>query len=916
MGRYTLPTRTFALPLLLTGLFGYALADTGVPLYVANAGTDQGDCSDSSQPCQSIGYALSVAGKNAKIRVAGGTYALDNPEDAIYIVSGAVDVTGGHNAGAAAAGESRQSVLTGVPLELRERFRERGFHVIVDSKGDSRERDALAESMVFEFQRAQVSAMSAPCVGGQASGFACDSIDLLSHVALTDFSATPAEAMDVWGFVDLNTHREYVFVGVSIGTAVLDVTDPTAPVEVGFIDGQNANWRDVKAFQFFDAATNRWRAYAYVTTDGAQDGLFVIDLGGLPHSIQRVSYASDFTNAHNVYVSGVDFATGVQQAANEPQIIVAGSGVNVGQFRTYTLGDPAQPLFVQRVANAGYMHDAASTIIDGPRAAQCAGAPATCDVLVDFNEEQIEFWDINNPASPNLISRAAVYADTGYVHSGWWTEDKQFVFGHDELDERDASLQTTVRVFSLADLTTPSLVGTWTGSTDAIDHNGFVRGNRYYMSNYTRGLTILDISDPTTPTEAGFFDTFGANNATQFAGAWGAFPFLPSGTVAISDINSGLYLVADQTRDVAQGSLTFSASSFAAAEGQQAQLGVERVGGTTGAASVDYEVLATTASANDTIAQTGTLSWADGDATPQVIAIDVVDDAMAEPMEHAIVRLVNPAGGATLGDTGSANLYISDAGAAGEVSVFADAVDVAERGFGRAIVVMQRTGDAQGAASIDFAISGGDAVAATDFDGPTSGTLSWDAGDAVPQSIEFTITDDGVAEADEFFEITFSNAQGATLAGPATARVTVRDGAGSNAAPNAVAGMSQTVAENSQVVLDGSMSNDPNGDALTFAWTQTSGAPTVTLQNAATATASFTAPGVNSDTLLQFRLDVNDPGGLTSSATVSVTVTNSGGGGFSGNSGGGGGSGSTAPLALLLLGGFAWRRVSRRDCGE
>lgn len=915
MGRYSLPARSCVLPILLTGLFGHALADTGVPLYVADTGSDQGDCSDSGKPCRSIGYALSVAGKNANIRVATGTYAIEDPQDAIYIVSGAVDVTGGHSTESTDVGESRQSVLTGVPLALRERFRERGFHVIVDSKGDASERDALADNMVFQFQRAQVSAMSAPCVGGQASGFACDSIDLLSHVALTDFSATPAEAMDVWGFVDLNTHREYVFVGVSIGTAVLDVTDPTAPVEVGFIDGQNANWRDIKAFQRYDAAAGRWRAYAYVTTDGAQDGLFVIDLSGLPHSIQRVNYASDFTNAHNVYISGTDFATGVQQAANEPQIIVAGSGVNVGQFRTYSLADPTQPQFVQRIASAGYMHDAASTIVEGPRAAQCAGAPATCDVLVDFNEEQIEFWDINDPASPNLISRASIYANTGYVHSGWWTEDKQFVLAHDELDERNSGLQTTVRVFSLADLGTPSLVGTWTGGTNAIDHNGFVRGNRYYMSNYTRGLTILDISDPAAPVDVGFFDTFGASDATMFAGAWGAYPFFPSGTVAVSDINSGLYLVADQTRGVAQGSLTFSASSFAAAEGQQAQLSVERVGGTTGAATVDYEVLATTASAGDTVAQTGTLTWADGDATAQTIAIDVVADAELEALEHAIVRLVNPTGGATLGDRASANLYLSDVGAAAEMAVFADTVDVAERGFGRAIVVMQRIGDAQGAASIDFAITGGDAVAATDFDGPTSGTLSWGAGDAVPQSIEFSITDDGVGEADEFFEITFSNAQGAALAGPATARVTVRDGAGSNAAPNAVAGMSQTVVENSQVMLDGSMSNDPNGDPLTYAWTQTSGAPTVSLQNAATATASFTAPGVNSDTLLQFRLDVTDPGGLTSSANVSVTVTNSGGGGFSGNSGGGGG-GTTAPLALLLLGCLAWRRISRTDCDE
>jgi hypothetical protein len=99
------------------------------------------------------------------------------------------------------------------------------------------------------------------------------------------------------------------------------------------------------------------------------------------------------------------------------------------------------------------------------------------------------------------------------------------------------------------------------------------------------------------------------------------------------------------------------------------------------------------------------------------------------------------------------------------------------------------------------------------------------------------------------------------------------------------------------VTLNGNASNDPDGDALTFEWLQTSGPP-VSLNNANTASASFTAPTVQSDTLLQFRLTVRDPAGLSNIATTSVIINtgNSGGGGFSGS-----GGGAVSPLLLLLL---------------
>ena len=155
-------------------------------------------------------------------------------------------------------------------------------------------------------------AVAAPCIGGQSGGLDCLNAELLARVPNTSVSANPGSAADIWGFTDLNSGREYTIVGYNIGTAVFDVTDPESPVEVGFIFGQNSSWRDIKVYQFFNTLESRWNAYAYVVTESASDGLYVIDLTELPH---RVSLSSAFNNvfqsAHNVYVTNIDFATGL-----------------------------------------------------------------------------------------------------------------------------------------------------------------------------------------------------------------------------------------------------------------------------------------------------------------------------------------------------------------------------------------------------------------------------------------------------------------------------------------------------------------------------------------------------------------------------------------------------------------------------
>ena len=112
------------------------------------------------------------------------------------------------------------------------------------------------------------------------------------------------------------------------------------------------------------------------------------------------------------------------------------------------------------------------------------------------------------------------------------------------------------------------------------------------------------------------------------------------------------------------------------------------------------------------------------------------------------------------------------------------------------------------------------------------------------------------------FSLTVSD--GEHESAPDTVTITIR-----NLAPTAEAGSSQTVAHGTRVTLDGSESSDPDGDSLTYEWTQILG-DEVNLSNSDTTKPSFTAPSKGQG--LTFRLEVSDGSG-SARDLVQITVT-------------------------------------------
>lgn len=870
--------------------------------FVAPNGENIGSCNNRFRPCKTVTYAAQNANKGDSILVAQGQYVIESEQDLLYFTGQIVPVLGGFNQVEQYQGQNPDTYITsisGVPAEYAQQLSQQGFHVIRDTKGLAKLSLQGKGLNVYQLQLMQQKQVNNPCINGNAAGFDCNNMSLLAHIPLADFPNSPDAANDIWGHVDLNTEKEYAIIGLINGVAVVDVTTATSPEIVGSITGLSSSWRDIKVYQYFDTSTLRWQAYAYSTTE-ADEGLTIIDLNDLDNGISVVKRQKTDSSAHNIYISNLDYGLNIALANQEPAVHILGSNNFGGSFRSYALSDPETLGSTYSNSSAtrnDYTHDAASLIVNDARAqTDCVQAnDNACLVFLDFNEDKLRVWD-HTDINQAIELGSSTYPNAEYTHSGWWSEDKQFVIVHDELDEQKHNINTTLNIFNISSLSSPSLVGTWTGPTRAIDHNGFVRGNRYYMSNYERGVTVLDITDPSDPIEVGFFDTYPVSDNAGFNGAWGIYPFLPSGNILVSDINSGLYIIQDQTLENDTAKIAFEAKQLNVDEGQSVSIAVTKTGN--GATTVGYEILPGSANLEDFVLISGELQWTTNDTEPQNIVLQASNDTLDEITESLFIRLFDPKNGATLVNPSMATVQIIDALHQGQIVFANDEVTVKETD-GTVQIAVTRQGGSDGIVSVGYVLSSGTAIIATDVN-TASGTLEWLDGDSADQYIDITLINDNETEASESLLLTLSAIQANVLGNQSTLNIVIRDDE-SNQAPTATVANNSEVNTRQNVTLTGSGS-DPEEQPLSYLWQQVSGS-NVTINNANSPQASFTAPSTAAT--LEFSLTTTDDFGLTSSANIIITVIASTTSTPTSSSGGG----SVSELILLSL---LWLGIRRK----
>src|SRR5919106_3667138 len=436
-----------------------------------------------------------------------------------------------------------------------------------------------------------------------------ENLEFLGQIAPDDLGALPVPGVwakgmmnDIWGWTS-PAGEEYALATNSGGIAFIRVTDPENPVFVGRIESQDPFnvgniWGDPATFGNFGYFTTEivFRDDEGNIVDGSK--IVAVDLSALDAlgpapspdfdlPAPTFSFAGGgYQSAHNIqineatgfaYVAGVRLEPG---AANNACGLEAPPRFNTLIYDLNT--NPVNPDVAACLPNVGE-HDFYPVEYTGPDP-DYQGR----EILFVFDGrdrqeaegEKIggftEIWDVTDKSNIEVISRFRL-PELVFSHNGWTTEDQDFLFIGDEVDELVQAgwsatpafaqpvaeptnkPQTGTYILDIRDLDNPVLVERFTDGTIGLDHNFVAKDDKLYIASYTSGTRVLQIVRDANGTVSlsplAHMDTeprlqeniLNINQeekfGTAFLGQWGAFPLFDSDTIIASDRNNGLIVM-------------------------------------------------------------------------------------------------------------------------------------------------------------------------------------------------------------------------------------------------------------------------------------------------------------------------------------------------------------------------------------
>ncbi len=311
---------------------------------------------------------------------------------------------------------------------------------------------------------------------------------------------------DIWGYAD-DQGNEYALVGAFNGVSIVNVTDPDAPSEVAYLPGVGSMWRDLKT----------WGTNAYVTNETGE-GVMVIDLSMLPDTATAYNWEPNLPGlgtlgpCHNIFIDEFGIA------------YLTGCNLNNGGLLYVNVDTPdGAPEYIDKGTNE-YSHDV-----------------YVRDNLAYSSEIEIgvfTIYDVTDKSNTIALGTQATAAST--THNAWLSDDGNYLFTTDETGNAPIGSYDVSNPTDIIEL--DQFRPFETLQDGVVPHNVHVWNDWIIVSYYSDGCIVIDGSEPDNLVEVGNFDTW-LGGGTGFNGAWGAYPFLPSQTVLVTDQANGLYVM-------------------------------------------------------------------------------------------------------------------------------------------------------------------------------------------------------------------------------------------------------------------------------------------------------------------------------------------------------------------------------------
>jgi len=335
-------------------------------------------------------------------------------------------------------------------------------------------------------------------------------------VQLANWNGAGEEYSDVWGYAA--DGKEYAIIGSRSKIYFFNVTNPTTPVLVEEFGPFTAtSWREFKTFSH----------YAYAVADGPDaGGLRIFDLQYLPDTVIQVRQTTEFfTKCHMPFIDEAN-----------ARLYCAGTDTRSNGIIVLDLsGRPDSPsIVINQALPRSYVHDmfVKNNI-----------------VYASHGANGISQYDCTGSSCSGELSN---FQTGGYNHSSWMNADNILLVnaietaGHPlwlfSIDSGVISSENYKRFKSIT--LKDQYPNHPPGDTANIGHNPYFLGNLVFVSYYTDGVQIFDFSDVNNIRRVAYFDTDRGptSYSPAFRGCWGVYPFLPSGNILASDIQSGLWI--------------------------------------------------------------------------------------------------------------------------------------------------------------------------------------------------------------------------------------------------------------------------------------------------------------------------------------------------------------------------------------
>ena len=336
---------------------------------------------------------------------------------------------------------------------------------------------------------------------------------LLYHTQFNEPSHSPKMRQyfnEIWGWHNPADNREYAIIGVHAGVYIFDVTNIDSCYMADFILAKDIAdvHRDYKTHSH----------YLYAVADEGNNSLQIIDLSTLPDSASLVYDSDEFVRqSHNIQI-----ADGVLYMVSPKTPDGRISGFRMLDIDT----NPEVPTLIADFELPSGQGVEVHDMYVRDNIAYCSNG-----------NSGLFFYNISNPNNITTVNQITVYSEQGYNHNSWLSEDGNTLYFSDETHGMG------IKSYDITDFNNIYQNAIFRSNVGAIPHNHFVKGDSLYVGYYHDGVYVFNIEDPSCPYPVAYYDTYDENfGYHSFQGAWGVYPYLPSGTILASDLQNGLFV--------------------------------------------------------------------------------------------------------------------------------------------------------------------------------------------------------------------------------------------------------------------------------------------------------------------------------------------------------------------------------------